>query len=101
MANRFKTDRFIIETAGATFLRASLAPGVPALLKIKNIRWVGGTTAGHQCIIRDAGGETYWESVASGPNYVESDLEDRLWQEDFAVTTLASGTLYIYLEAGA
>lgn len=101
MPNLFKEKRFIIDTPGATLLRALLAPGEGPILGIKNIRWVGATTAGHACVIQDADGVTYWESLASGANYVESDLAERHWQKDFQVTTLASGRLYIYLKGGA
>lgn len=99
MANIFKEKRFIIDTAGATLLKY-LAPGEGPNLRIKAIRWVGATTAGHACIIQDEDSIVYWESLASGSNYIESDLTERVWQKDFKVTTLASGRLYIHLYAG-
>jgi hypothetical protein len=51
-------------------------------------------------VIQDSDGIVYWESVAAGSNYVESDLTERVFQKDFAVPTLASGRLYIYLSQG-
>ena len=101
MANAYKENRFIIDTAGTTLLRGTLASGESSILLIKGIRWVSKTaSAGDQAIIQDADGIVYWESVASGSNYVESDLLERKWQKDFKVTTLTTGTLYIYLYAG-
>lgn len=101
IANVFRERRFIIDTPGATLLRAALAPGESAnSLNVKAIRWVGATTAGHACVIQDSDGIVYWESVAAGSNYVESDLTERVFQKDFAVPTLASGRLYIYLSQG-
>lgn len=100
MANIFKEHRFILDTAGSTLLRSTLAPGAPRDLYIKGIRWVGATTAAHAAVIQDEDGVVYWESLAAGSNYVESDLTERVWQKDFKLTTLGSGRLYIYLFAG-
>jgi hypothetical protein len=65
------------------------------VMGLKGIRWVGATTAGHACIIQDADSVVLWESLASGANYVESDLMERTWQKDFKLTTLGSGRVYI------
>ena len=100
MANIFKEKRFILDTAGTTLLKGTLAPGESRDLRIKGIRWVGATTAGHACVIQDEDSVVYWESLASGANYIESDLMERVWQKDFKLVTLASGRVYIYLYAG-
>ena len=71
------------------------------LVRVKGIRWVGATTAGHTATITDAAGKIKWTSVASGANYVEGD--EQYAQErgqnyaGLTVSTLASGTLYIEL----
>jgi hypothetical protein len=101
LANQYKGHRFILDTAGATLLRQTLAPGESINLRIKGIRWVGATTAGHACVIQDEDGVVYWESLATGANYVESDLIERVWQKDFKLTTLTSGRVYIHLYAGS
>jgi hypothetical protein len=101
LANSFREKRFLLDTAGTTLLRQALAPGESINLRIKGIRWVGATTAGHACVIQDEDGVVYWESLATGANYVESDLMERTWQKDFKLTTLASGRVYIYLYAGS
>lgn len=99
MANVFTKQRFILDTAGATLLAASLAPDLlrSLPLKIKHIRWVGATTAGHAATIVDSTGLVLWESLASGANYVEADRIEAPWFTDFALTALQSGRLIITL----
>lgn len=91
MANATDQNPWIIDTAGATVLTAD---------RVRcNLRWVGATTAGHGCIIKNAAGKTVWESVAAGANNVESDQLNGgggpFNFDGIAVTTLASGRLYI------
>lgn len=98
MANAYNgySNTFILDTAHASnLLRSTLAPDLPQVMGVKNIRWVGATTAGHACIIQDADGVVLWESLASGANYVESDLTERVWRKDIKLPTLGSGRLYI------
>ena len=65
-------------------------------IKVKSVRWVGGTTAGHAAIIRDpVTNTTLWESLAAGVNNVEENLQENWWPNGFEVPTLASGNLYI------
>lgn len=65
-------------------------------LRVKGVRWVGATTAGHTAIIHDRNSRIVWRSVATGANYVESDLIENDW-DGLIVPTLASGILYIEL----
>ena len=65
-------------------------------LRVKGVRWVGATTAGHTAIIHDQNSRIVWRSVATGANYVESDLIENDW-DGLIVPTLASGILYIEL----
>lgn len=69
-------------------------------LRIKGIRWVGATTAGHACVIQREDGLVYWESLAAGANGVEESFTERVWQKDFKLVTLGSGRVYIYLDSG-
>lgn len=69
-------------------------------LTIKQVRWIGATTAGHQCVIQDANDNILWDSEAAGANYVEADSLDREWRDGFKVTTLDSGALRIYVARG-
>ena len=94
MANAFHAQEkvWVIDTADSTGI-------LDVKAKVKKVRWVGATTAGHQAIIKDSGNnETIWESVASGANFIDSDLIESWWPRGFTVPTLDSGTLYIYLE---
>lgn len=80
-------------------------PGGGALLtepvSIQKIRWVGATTAGHTAVVADSNNNVFWESVASGANYVESEdfstlnLSQR-GMVGLKVPTLGSGKLEIY-----
>ena len=67
---------------------------------VKQIRWIGATDAGDECIIKDPDDNILWDSVAAGASYVEADTLDREWPEGFKVTTLDSGVLRIYTERG-
>ena len=69
-------------------------------LTVPQIRWVGATSAGHQCIIQDKNDNILWHSVAAGSNYVESDTVRREWKGGFKVPTMDSGILYIYAVVG-
>jgi len=95
MANSYKNQRYILDTAGDTLLKAALTPGRGELV-INGIRWVGSTTAGHLCVILDEDGVVLWESIASGANYVEKDSIEMYWPLDFSLPTLGSGVVYIY-----
>lgn len=89
MANDLTADPYIIDAAAATVLST-------INLYIKSIRWVGGTTAGHTAIIHDKNSNVIWSSVASGANYVESEIIEQ-WVDGLIVPTLASGVLYIQI----
>ena len=69
-------------------------------LRIKSVRWVGATTAGHAAKLADGASVTWWESLASGSNNIESDLiENQTVQPvlGFRVSALQSGRLYVTL----
>ena len=64
--------------------------------KIVGIRWVGATTAGHVCVLKDASGKYIWESVAAGANYVEADtIHVQREYKGITLVTLESGVLYV------
>jgi hypothetical protein len=91
MANSVASRPIIIDTPGATVL-------ISDVIRVWGIRWVGGTTAGHLAEVRDSNDNVKWSAVATGPNYVESDLiaDEKLWN-GLKVPTLQSGKLYIVL----
>jgi len=89
MANQTTTDPWVIDTAGAGVLFAGRN-------RIKGVRWVGGTTAGHAASITDTAGNVRWASVCPGANNVEIDeVDEREYRTGIVVPTLASGVLYI------
>lgn len=94
MANILTQNPHIIDTAGAGTI-------IETPINVKKIRWVGATTAGHSCIVKDKNDNIFWESVAAGANYVEeTDFTTYYTQssvlQGLRVTTLGSGRLYIY-----
>lgn len=70
-------------------------------LVVKNIRWTGATTAGHQLTILEsnlkASPETIHRSVAAGANYVEETLKEMSFPFGLEVDVLGSGTVDIHL----
>lgn len=67
------------------------------LVVINKIRWTGATTAGHVLLISDSSGKEILHSVASGANNVEDiDFKHGLTVHGITITTLGSGTVYIY-----
>ena len=89
MANDLTKNPWKIDTAAATVLST-------LKLRVKGVRWVGATTAGHTAVIHDQNSRLVWTSVATGANYVESDLIENDW-DGLIVPTLASGILYLEL----
>ena len=63
----------------------------------KLIRWVGATTAGHKCSVRDAAGNIIWESTADGDKFNDQTTLPKADYKGLTVPTLGSGTVYIYL----
>lgn len=85
---------WIVDTASATTLKAD----VTLRVNIAAMRWVSNAaSAGDQVVVKDGTGKIVWETRATGANYVE---ETRMPYRStgLAVTTLTSGTLYIYLD---
>jgi hypothetical protein len=94
MANNVSRNPLVIDTAGGS-------PITTQQLRIRKLRWVGGSAAGHQAIVQDQFGNVFWESIAAGANYVEetdfsTDLTQRTVVSGLTVPTLGSGKLYIY-----
>lgn len=84
---------FVVTSASPSLVRTEE-------LTVTQIRWVKATSAGDECIVKDKNANVLWHSVAAGSNYVESDTVRREWKGGFAVTTLGSGTLYVYAIVG-
>ncbi len=94
MANNLQQNPLIIDTASGSAL-------LTHAFRIKKIRWVGGTTAGHEAVLQHQNGQVFWASVCPGANYVEeTDFslmgQHRTVLNGIKVPTLGSGKLYIY-----
>lgn len=66
-------------------------------VKIKNIRWVGATAAGHVCEIQDGNGGSFFKSTAMAIYWDDEQLMET-WFNGISVLTIDSGTLYIIYE---
>lgn len=94
MANITTVNPWLIDTASATAVSNDR-------LKVQSFRWVGGSTAGHQCIVKDKAGNQVWESVAAGANHIDDSsavAPNGFDVNGLAVTTLGSGKLSIYFK---
>lgn len=91
-----KTGTYIIDTVW----NASTSPlsGFDGPVKIKSIRWVGATTAGHQLVITNFNDtDRIFASVADGANFLDEILIEDGCKDGFKVTTLGSGVVYVDL----
>lgn len=89
----------IVDTAYTdpdTFLK-DVALGKTPAVKVKSLRWVGATTAGHECVVQDRDSEVIWAAKAEGANVEVVDDVCKMWTNGFKVPTLGSGKLYIAL----
>lgn len=93
MANDLTKNPWIVDTAGAT-------PLTTDKILVRKIRWTGATTSGHTAVVKDGQARNVFESVATvtGSNTPEdvSFFGEEGNFRGLAVTTLASGKLYIY-----
>lgn len=63
---------------------------------LRYVRWVGGTTAGHTCVLRDGGGTVFFESIADGNYFIDVHPLFR-WVNGVTADTLGSGKVYLYI----
>lgn len=67
-------------------------------VRVRGVRWTGGTTNNHTAEVGDAAGVVHWKALMLTINLgidQESTVPIRL--QGLTVPTLSSGTLYIYL----
>jgi hypothetical protein len=91
MANNIASNPLIIDTPGPGLITEKR-------LIILDIRWVGATTAGHQCVITDSQDVVKWVSVADAVNFVDDcnpgGFEGTFW-DGLKVPIMGSGVLYL------
>lgn len=92
MSNIVNTNPLVLDTASTSAVVDSRN------LTICGVRWVGGTTAGHQCILKNAAGQTLYSMVATAANYSEESQLKTWAREGVIMHTLGSGILYVYFE---
>ena len=90
MANDTDTSPWVIDTVDATGVATKNQ-------KVRMIRWVGATTAGHRAAITDQNDRVFWDSYAAAANHIEQSpmMEVR---PTLKFTVLGSGKLYIYFD---
>ena len=94
MANSIGGAVWAVDTAAAGTIQA----GVTFVAKV---RWVGGTTAGHEAKVTDVADRVVFHAIATGANYSTESVYSQgmfpgsLPVTDLKVATLGSGTLYI------
>ena len=66
-------------------------------IMINKIRWVGPTTAAHICLLSDTSGKTIFHAICDTTKRNEEvNFPDGFSAQGLVVTTLGSGTLYVY-----
>jgi hypothetical protein len=64
-----------------------------------SLRWVGATAAGHSIVLKDGNGIEVFKSEANGANFIDGWVWKRKWMHGVEVSSMTSGTLYIYKAA--
>jgi hypothetical protein len=94
MANQFATNPFTLTTTMASSFRNTVTNAQMPII-IRKVQWTGGTAA-QLAVIQDGHGNTLVSALAvTGADTVLNPLN--LLVTDFQVTTLATGTLLIYV----
>jgi len=94
MSNIVTVNPWLLDSASSTAVSNDR-------LKIQSFRWVGGSTAGHQCIVKNKNGVQVWESICAGANHVDdsSAIAPNGFDIDgLALTTIGSGRLSVYFK---
>jgi hypothetical protein len=64
---------------------------------IVSCRWVGATTAGHQCVLQDLKLNRLFSSEANGANFTDGWAFDNKWVDGVSIATMDSGAIDLYL----
>lgn len=71
---------------------------LPIKLHVKYIRWVGGSAAGHRCIVKDAEtGAMLFKSVADGNYFIDVHPLFQIVPGGIDIDTLDSGEVFVYI----
>jgi hypothetical protein len=100
MSNVFNPAAFVIDSTITSAVAADDSGATLKLPKGTRVTWQGATTAAHAVLITDAAGVPVFSAVASGANFMYSEIINRDVNSGFLVPTLGSGKLYIYIPSG-
>lgn len=85
----------VTQSTSSVIKLTAAADAISGTLYVDRIRWVGATTAAHALVVSDAAGTIYVHSVANAANFIE-DIEVECNMAGVVITTLGSGTVYLY-----
>lgn len=63
---------------------------------VRYLRWINATTAGHQLVVKDTAGNTWFESTADGAYFIDIHPVFSI-MDGIVVETMGSGKLYVYV----
>lgn len=85
-----------VSGANTSVIKFSAASdAITGRIKIRTIRWVGATTAGHTLQITDTNGNIIFESEADGANFIDVHPMYEIF-DGITVSTMSSGDFYVY-----
>ena len=92
MSNSLTGNVWVVDTASADPILTDWAG-------IRKIEWIGGTTAGHECVVQDQNGRVVFRRLAQGANQdITETYPERFGKQvdGLIVPTLTSGVVYIH-----
>ena len=78
------------------FKNGDVGIGNDATFFVKYFRWVRATTVGHLCSVKNVSGDIIYESEADGAKFIDVQPFYK-FTHGLRISTLDSGTLYMYL----
>lgn len=103
MANSYNTNPIVLDsTMAATAKNTAGGLALTNPLRISGFWWdAPGTTAGHQCTLQDGNGNVIFNQTVAGATTTTANSPLMFGQpwvvNDFKLTALQEGKLYIYL----
>jgi hypothetical protein len=86
------------EDGAKTILFGALNDAITGMVKVKYIRWIKPTTAGHGLVIQNTGSKVVCQMTCDTANEDGNTLRIDDWINGLKVTTLGSGTVEVRIE---
>ena len=87
----------VTNQAGGVIKFTAAADAHTGNVMINKIRWVGPSTAAHICLVKNTAGKELFQAVADTTKAdAEVNFPGGLHAKGLVITTLGSGTLYVY-----